>query len=351
MFAKRSQGLLVAVVVLLLVAVWYSRNEPSVTSKAAPQITIGWQTAWAQQGQVMQVLEKSNIQELLGLNINLIGFLFGPDLNEAANSGSIKITNAGIVPAINLLAANPHWIIVGRQVDFDISIVARSGSNVRSVADLAGKRFGVPIGGGSHPFAIAAIRSAGLSEGVGLEKVEVINVKPSEMPIALEQGQVDAIASWDPTTTLALDRGGEIVATIRYTGFILADKRFASENNELMVKLLQAYGLAFFFSAQNKEVADRLFSDAAKINYALVARLPTTEPNLSADDLHDIKLVPSAESLALAQSVADEMLSLGLVKAKVVLVDRLDDSFARAAERALMDEADAPTKIRVPIDI
>ncbi len=328
---------LIVLIGLIGAGCYYYLNKPGdkVAGAGGQRINVGWQTAWSQQGQVIQALNHTNITKLRGLNLNLVGFLFGPDLNEAANTGSLDITNAGIVPVINLFAANPDWVIIGRQVDFHVCIVAGPGTGIESVAGLAGKRFAVPIGGGSHPFAISLLRQAGLAEGTGPNQVEVLNVKPSEMPLAMKAGQVDAIASWDPTTTLATDNGGKVVTCARYVGFIVANKTFAEANREQIVHLLEAYGMAYFYAAQHKADVNRWFADASKINPVLVNRLEVLEPNLHASTLDQIRLVPSVASLDLAQKVADTMLSLHLINSAVNVRDRMDLTFAQQAERWL----------------
>ncbi|MBG0794466.1 ABC transporter substrate-binding protein [Methylocystis sp. H62] len=300
-----------------------------------PPIRIGWQTAWSQQGQVIQALLHSNAQELVQFKLTLTGFLFGPDLNEAAIAQSIDVTNAGIVPVVNLIAASPKWTIVGRQVDFDISVVASQASKIKKPNDLRGKRFGVPIGGGSHPYAIDLVRKEGIPEGTGANSVEIINVSPSDMLLALRAGQVDAVACWDPVTTLALTEGHHLVVSTRYGGFITAPSLLIRNRREQLVRLLAGYGLAYKLARENKDRVDRLYAESAKLKLDLVQKLPVTDRDLVASARGLPVISPQLETIQLTQSVADTMLDLGLIKKKISITDRVDTTLSGEAS-ALM---------------
>ena len=165
-------------VVALAAAVYLSRGFRFPPDVAPPpkKITVGWQRQWATQGQVMTALSRTNIPALYDVNLVPRDFQYGPDLNEAALTGEVEVTNAGIVPVINLLAKSEDWMIIARQIDFLVAIVARRNSGIHSVSDLRGKRFGVPFGGGSHPYALSRLQDNGLSVGDGPQQTNVMNL-------------------------------------------------------------------------------------------------------------------------------------------------------------------------------
>lgn len=301
------------------------------TKPPAARVRIGWQTAWASQGQVMEGLIRTDIPTLAGADLAFNGFQYGPDLNEAAIGGSIDVTNAGIVPVINLLAKSPDWAIIGRQTDFYVSIIARPNSGVRTVADLKGKRFAVPIGGGSHPFAVSELKKAGLGDA----DVDIVNVPPTEMLLAFKKGDVDAVAVWDPTAQLIVEAGGAIIAEQAYVGFITGNRKFLEREPAAAQAMLEAYGMAYLYAAKNKAQTDAWFAQDSGMPQALVSRLRVIEPNLKATELTAVKLTPTAASLALCQQVADTMLSLGLLKARLDVSARTFLEPSRKAEEHL----------------
>jgi len=280
-------------------------------------IRVGWQTAWATQGQIIQAMEHTNIPNLCSLDINFLNFLFGPDLNEAAITDNIDVTNAGIVPVVNLLSASENWIIIGRQVDFLLSVVARKGANIKGIKDLKGKKFGIPIAGGSHPYAIKLLKENGLEIGVGPNKVEIINIKPSEMPITMKQGDIDAIACWEPTTTLAIDAGGIVIDEERYVGFICANKTFCEANRKTVVNLMKAYILGNIYVANHREKTDKWFSEVSGTSINLINRIKVIEPNVNAKTIQEGKFLVDSTSIKLLQEVFILMKSLNLVKSEI----------------------------------
>jgi sulfonate transport system substrate-binding protein len=327
-----SRMLRVVIFAFLFFSLSCSSEKP--TQADSPVIRLGWQTAWATQGQVMQAMINTNIPKLCNSKISFMDFLFGPDLNEAAITGNLDVTNAGIVPVINLLSASDDWIIVGRQVDFLLSIVGRKESGVKAIKDLKGKCFGVPIGGGSHPYALQLLKENGLSIGEGPGEVNVINVKPSEMPIAIKQGAVDAIATWEPTTTIAVDSGGEVINERRYVGFICINRNFAQNHPDAVIAMLKSYVLSYLFTSQHRQQTDSWFAKVSGLEKALIDRIKVIEPNLNAKSLKDVLIAVKEEDVAFAQQVADVMYEGKLLKRSVDLKKRIDMSYA---EKALAD--------------
>lgn len=311
-------------------------------SAVSAPLRIGWQTAWASQGQVMQALIRTNIPALVGANLSFSGFQYGPDLNEAAAAHSLDVTNAGIVPVINLLARSNDWVIIGRQVDFYISIVARAGTEIASIADLRGKRFGVPIGGGSHPYAIGQLADAGLNDS----NVNVVNVAPTEMLLAFRNGDIDAAAVWDPTAQLLVNSGGRIVSEQPYVGFVVAHRPTYERDQTAFERMLRAYGLAYMYAASHKVEADQWFAEVSHLPLPLVSSLRVIEPNLRARQLSDIRLVPTPQALTLCQQVADRMHQLRLIQAPLDVSGRVSVDAANSAQRWLATQTFSDYHIR-----
>lgn len=314
---------------------------------ATTTVRVGWQTAWASQGQVMQSLIHTNIADLYGAKLTYNDFMFGPDLNEAATTRNIDVTNAGIVPVVNLIAADDDWIIVGRQVDFLLAIVARNGAGIKKPADLKGKKFGVPIAGGSHPYAIQTIKANGLSIGTGKNQVNVINLKPSEMALAIKQGSVDAVACWDPTTTLCIDAGGTIIDTKRYVGFITVRKSFAQANPDAVVNMLKAFVEAYYYAAAHHAQSDEWFAKVSGIKQPMLKRLKVIEPNLSATKIEAVEIRVKDDDIKFTQQVADTMKDLKLIKKPVDIDAHTDMSYADKALAEMKKSGYQTTQVKV----
>jgi len=103
--------------------------------------------------------------------------------------------------------ANSPWKMVAATHDREIfSLVVRSElkDQVKTVADLKGKKVGFSTpGAGAWAFASAYLQKAGLNPETDLEFVS-LGGDAGVIYSALETGKVDAMASWEPTTSRAI---------------------------------------------------------------------------------------------------------------------------------------------------
>jgi NitT/TauT family transport system substrate-binding protein len=88
------------------------------------------------------------------------------------------------------------------------------GSLIKSVAELKGKRIGVPTNIGSPPamFASRVLAAAGIDPAVEAKEVTWVATEPGLLGQRLQQGELDAIATSDPIGTIL--EGTNITRTI-----------------------------------------------------------------------------------------------------------------------------------------
>ena len=324
-----SRAIFVLVLCLVLAAGACSRQKSETRSAKPPRITIGYQTAWATAGQLIETLVHTSIPQLYGSNATFQTFLFGPDMNEAALSGSIDGTNTGLVPTIHLLAASDDWVIVCRLVDFPVSIVARNGSGVERIEDLKGKKLGVPTGGGSHPYVVQRLRDSKLPIGTGSESVELINLQPSEHIQAMKQGAVDAVGTWEPQTSKLVTGGvGRVIDEDRHVGFLTVSKKVAENYPQEVIALIESYAEANWYVAQHRKQTDTWFAARSGFTLADLASIKVIEPNLEARSIQEVKLELTDADLTKTQNVADEMLASGLIRRPLNIRSRANTTFS-----------------------
>lgn len=86
-----------------------------------------------------------------------------------------------------------------------VQILAGSNSGISSIQGLAGKRIGVPaIGSGPHNLAARVLATNGIDAKSG---VEWRAFPMAELELALDKGEVDAIALADPIAQIVVDKG------------------------------------------------------------------------------------------------------------------------------------------------
>jgi sulfonate transport system substrate-binding protein len=95
-----------------------------------------------------------------------------------------------------------------------LRVQAGAQSSVRSVADLRGKKIGVPTHIGSPPYLFASrvLAAAGIDPSPTKGEVEWLAFPPDVLGKAAEDGRVDAVATSDPIGTILLGKG--LVRTI-----------------------------------------------------------------------------------------------------------------------------------------
>lgn len=302
------------------------------TKSAPPRLVVGWQTAWATCGQIVETLVHTNIPELYGSSATFRNFLFGPDMLEAGLGGNIDATTTGVVPTINLLAASDDWVVVCRLIDFSVVTIARTGSGITTYADLKGKKLGVPFGSGAHPYIVQRLQENKLTTGTGSNSVELINVSPAESAVVLQQGGVDALGTWEPNATIIESKGlGKSIDEKRYIGFMAVRKSIVEKNPGQVVALIKSLIEANLYVAKNRDQTDEWFAKRSSFNRELLKKIRIIEPNLKATRIEDISVQISPEDISLSQQVADQMFGSGLIKRKVVISEHINLFLAKQA--------------------
>jgi NitT/TauT family transport system substrate-binding protein len=123
-------------------------------------------------------------------------------------SAAMEAFAAGKLDAINL--TNGDTLGMGANGAKGVMIMVTDYSNgndqiigkqdIKTVADLKGKKVGLEKGLVSHLLLSNALKKAGLTD----EAVEVVNVKTNETPQVLGSGEISAIGAWEPITGAAI---------------------------------------------------------------------------------------------------------------------------------------------------
>ena len=296
-------------------------------------LNIGWQTAWAPSGEIAQALIHTDIAEKLNLDLHFTGFLFGTEMNEAAITHNINCLNTGAVPTISLLAKSQDWIIIARLIRQPLAIIAGRDSGINSPQDLKGKTIGVPFGSGPHPYLLNLLAKYHLWDGHSEPLAQLQNISPSEQVTALQQKSVQAIATWEPQTSIVTQKKiGKIIDQEISPGVIIIEKKFALAHSDLIVRLLKAYLLANFYTTTHKQLTDDWFVRESRYSKELIKKITIVEPNLMQPDPHKIDLNITDADLKESQTLADVMYKAGLVKEPVLLKDHIDLSYLKKAQ-------------------
>lgn len=155
-----------------------------------------------------------------GLELEVKRGSSGQEASAYLASGQIDVGSFGLAAGIfngfhrgfnmRIVATAAMWppehsvVILG-------SAIARKSGAVTKLADLKDKRIAIAGGGGSGGSWLAdcALRNVGLS----IKDVKMVNIPGADMPLALKNGQVDAMLTSVPFSTQAVAEGwGDILA-------------------------------------------------------------------------------------------------------------------------------------------
>jgi taurine transport system substrate-binding protein len=185
-----------------------------------------------------------------GWKINWRKFESGGDVINAVVSGAIQI---GYVGSSALAAAASReipieTIFVAAEIGSAEALVVRSDSGIKKPEDLIGKKVAVPFVSTTHYSLLAALKHWGIDS----KKVQILNLRPTEIGAAWLRGDIDAAYVWDPA-----------LGQVKKSGTVLTDssevakwgaptfdawivrKDFARANPDFVTAFVQVTGNAY----------------------------------------------------------------------------------------------------------
>lgn len=184
---SRALGLALSVAIAAAALVGGVSAASASTTKS---LTVGFvvDPSWAQ----IPVAEQAGYFKAQGLNVKIIDFSTGPQALQALEAGQIDVTTAADVPVSAALAGSSSLRIIADGSRWKGSvIVANAKAGIKSVKSLAGKSIGTPLGTSAAYFAATFLKDAHI-------KAQLVNVDPSAMKSAMQQGNVGAVSVFQP---------------------------------------------------------------------------------------------------------------------------------------------------------
>jgi ABC-type nitrate/sulfonate/bicarbonate transport system substrate-binding protein len=261
--------------------------EPVEPTAAPEPLRIGWQTTWATQGQLAQILDRTPLLRARGYAPELVGFTYGGPLNEGALAGEVDVVLTADQPAIMLCAKSPDWAIIGRLMHNRVGTFVPPDSTATSVSDLRGRTIAIPFGAAAQRETLAALREVGLDPS---RDVRTVNLGIQEQ-VALvgagsnagRWGRIDAGSAWDPAFA-ELEHSGavRVLAQGVVTSVVVMHRGYLERHPGADEAFLDALAEAYERYREDRDQADAWFSEAAGITFdpAVLALAASVEPNL-----------------------------------------------------------------------
>ncbi|MBC7434120.1 MAG: ABC transporter substrate-binding protein [Rubritepida sp.] len=215
----------------------------------------------------------------------MVAFLIGNQINAAYGA-----EQAGV--SAHLVDPNVVAVAEGTALLRWISVLARG---VENMDGLRGKRVGVARGTGSETFWLSVVSRLQLNPA----DYTIVNVEAPEMVAALERGNIDAFAVWEPWPTRAMRAipgtrillSNDAIQIVR--NFVYMNKGWAEANAETTSRFMRSMVEAQqFIAAQPAEAAGHV-ARFLRQDRAFIAELMTKvefKMNLTADSVANIQL-------------------------------------------------------------
>ncbi|WP_409344128.1 ABC transporter substrate-binding protein [Paenibacillus sp. MBLB4367] len=183
--------------------------SPSANASAAPKketknITVGY-LAVMDDAQALVAYE-GKYYEQQGLNVNLKLFSSGTDLIKAIVGGQVDAGVLGFTNAATWASKDADLkVVAGAQMGFHSLLVGKD-SNIKSVADLKGKKLATQKQGSTADVVLngVALADAKLTK----EDIQMVYVEPNVAIQSLQAGQVDAAFVFEPFDKIAQKQFG-----------------------------------------------------------------------------------------------------------------------------------------------
>jgi ABC-type nitrate/sulfonate/bicarbonate transport system substrate-binding protein len=215
----------------------------------------------------------------------MIAFLIGNQINSAYGA-----EQAGV--SAHLVDANVVAVAEGTALLRWISVLGR---NIRTMDELKGKRVGVARGTGSETFWLSVVSKLNLNAA----DYTIVNVEAPEMVAALERGNIDAFAVWEPWPTRAMRAipnthvlvSNEQIQIVR--NFVYMNKGWAEQNMEATRRFMRSMVEAQQFCESSPADAAAHVARFLRQDRAFVQELMTKvgyRMNLTGDSVANIQL-------------------------------------------------------------
>jgi len=244
--------------------------------------------------------EKGYLEEELqkyGVTATWTSFAAGPPMNEAFAAGQLDIGIAGDVPTILAKASGQKNIIFAKASSGEQTqaLVVKPDSEIKSAADLKGKKVAFVKGSYGHHLLGLILESAGLT----FNDIESVNLPVADISNAVAQGQVAAGVIWEPGLTKGVNTN-QVKVLIDGTGiksnniYYIATEEFASNNPALVQAYITAINRAAEYIKSNpKEAAEAIQTDINLPVDELVTLFTKYDysPIFSSSDIDELKVV------------------------------------------------------------
>lgn len=263
-----------------------------------------------------------------GVNVDLLIVKGGIESAEAMLTGSADLGAMGEGPTVTLMSKDPTARLLARYGGGEGQHRMIASKDIADVTDLVGKKVGVQFGSTTHGALLRLLEK----EGVDPSMVELVPLKPSEMPDAMyigsKNGGVDAMMGSEPWPTNVETKCGDKVHEIadssglgsNFPLTLIATEKIVKEKPEAVAAFMRAIDRAIDHIHEN-------YTDAAEICAKYTGLSPANQQKCMDSLFYDMDI--TREDIENLNSTAQFLLENKKIEAAPNIAERVDDSFLR----------------------
>jgi sulfonate transport system substrate-binding protein len=265
--------------------------------------------------------EKDNV------TVTVHNFQSGPPEVEALAARSLDFALMGSQPALQGISNGVGIHILSGVVDASGAngLIVRADAGINSIADLKGRKVGVPVGTTSHLTLIKQLEKNGLT----VNDIELLNLAAGDIPSSILTGAIPAAVIFEPGLTGAVANGQGTIRKldtaagyVRLVDVIVARDKFVKTYPDLAVRLLKVIKRTVLWYNEHQEESLDILASYLSINKEVFRPLILAMPPLLA-----LKPEDKNSILETAKYLRDS----GIITADLREERIFDDRFAREA--------------------
>lgn len=256
-----------ALLVLALVLAWRWR-QPPLPPAPAGQLVIAANTEYVGACAVVAAQARGAFAAQ-GLQVKVLPFSSGKASLRAVLDGEADVATVADIPIVfAAMDGLPVKVLATLfRTGKDHGIVGRRDHGVVTPASLKGKRIGVSQGTSGH-FTLDVFLNWQRMDG---REVTMVNYQPEQLALALQRGEVDAIAGWEPFLGASRKQLGDTAVSFSgeqaYESIynLVALQRYTSRHPDTIRRLLRALAEGTAYCQRTPQEVHRMLPATARL--------------------------------------------------------------------------------------
>jgi NitT/TauT family transport system substrate-binding protein len=260
--------------------IWFTRSylrEPSVPAREISIAIIPFSFT----GYSVYIAKEKGYFIENGLDVTLnSSYPHGKATLQALAKGEVAFAVSSETPFMHSVLNGEEIYALATMINAEkhLGVVARKDSGIIRADDLKGKKIGVTLGSNGEYFLDMVL----LLHGISRDEIIVSDLKPKEMPGAISEGKVDAIATWNPQMFRAMKELGNNGVTFFAKGLYLpsfiisSSKDYADNNPDIIEQVLESLIDASEFIKKDRDRSNAIVAQYLNIDKSFLDELSAT---------------------------------------------------------------------------